>query len=885
MPSIRSTIARAVAAVGVGLGVGFGVGVAAMPAFAGVPTGSWTREDHEGERIVKDVASRNLVRIAFADLGLQDPPMPDDHRLIEAVLQVAGELRPDELILRWRLGAANVAGERDMAISLCRELLRMDPGDTVLQHVLITRQLESSGTVEERLRRLGRMLGSEGASLDPSLRSRLAMDAAFMCKQLGDEAGFVENLKLATSLDSTNRDAAAAAAAYFSERVDDPIGRLDLLANLLLSEPGDTETQIAISREVAAVGAFREAGRFQDNVIRMYEHSQIDIPPAIRLERMFTRWGADGPDDIVRELNAQVDAYRMSVARQIEQREKALVSTDGIPRPEDVRLEILTERLRLIAAAISGDSATALRSATDLRLTVEQRLLELQDPKLRPQDIDETRAAEIAATLRVGLIEILAWSDVYVAPGNGSGMDALVSSAPSAFGSPLEELLDLVQNRRVDPASTDFKVALGWSLLRAGRLDEAVTVLEQADDLRVGARLALAAVWTQRGETARAIEEYTLLWTSVPLTLEAMYAHTRLRELLGREDVNPDHARRARLFADSIPRWIDRMAEGGHTFMQLEVIASPPVVSALDRTMLKIRLRNLAPVPLGLGSDRTINSQVLVGSSVEIGLASVRAHLMPEATALSRRMRLMPNESVELLYWPDAGSAGWVAEECCDRLVRQRWRAIQGFIQREDGIIITGPMCLSRESSPQTRSPLPESVLSDEELAERFSHAGGRDLAALAMLIRARLLNPRHDSSRQPIRVEPDMIDRLARHAADRYPSLPAHERLLLLAVLPQASIVPQMRPFDEAARRETDPSVAVAVAFTRVTDPADEFLTRSSGSDDPRLSRFANLLVKRLESGLDGYAGRGGPDVRGIIIDSVARDAWSANYYGVPGR
>ncbi|HRJ50378.1 MAG TPA: hypothetical protein PKU91_07585, partial [Phycisphaerales bacterium] len=528
---------------------------------------------------------------------------------------------------------------------------------------------------------------------------------------------------------------------------------------------------------------------------------------------------------------------------------------------------------------------TARRSATDLRLTVEQRLRELQDPRLRPEDITDERAVEIGSALRVGLVEILAWADVYVPPGGDDAIDAVMSTGSATPGSPAEELASLIEQGLVDPTSPDYKVALGWALIRADRIDEAVSVLDQIDDQRIGARLALAHAWTQLGHKDRAVAEYTLIWSSVPLTLEAMYAHSRLRELLGQEDANPELARRARAFADGIPRWIDRLAEGGHTFMQLEIIATPPTVSALDRTTLRIRLQNLAPVPLGLGSDRILNAQVLVGSSVEIGLANVRAHLMPEATALSRRLRLMPGESVEMLYWPDAGSAGWVAEECCDRLVRQRWRAIQGFIQREDGIIITGPLCLSRESSPQTRLPLPESTLTNEELADLLGQAGGKQLASAAMLVRARLLNPRHDSSRQPIRVEPETISRFAEQAAARYSSLSSAERLLLLAVLPQASIVPAMKPFDQAALRETDPGVAVVVALTRVTDPDDQFLARAVSSEDPRLARFASLLSKRLESGLDGYAARGGPDVRGIIIDSVARDAWNANYYGTPGR
>ncbi len=845
----------------------------------------------QADATVAEFGARNVARIAFSDLGLQDNPMARDHRLTAILIGIAQELSPDERYLRWRLSAASLAEDRPLAIALCRELLQKDPKDTVLQYRLISLMLEDARTAEDRLARLRRMVGPEGASLDASVRSRLAMDAAGLCQQLGDDAGFVELLKLATTLDSTNRDAAATAAAYYADRVDDPIGRLELLANLLLAEPTDPETQLAIARELAAIGAFEQAARFQDNVTRVLDHERIPAPPALARERLFSRWGMEGPKVVVDQINNQIEGYRQQTARQLEAMEKALVSTAGVPRPDEVRLEILMERLRLIAAVSAGDTTTAEKSVADLRATAAARLRELGDVRARPAEIDDAKAAELGLLMKLGVIEAMSWANMYApqpaAAAGASDAGAAPASPPPApatdaaadagkfpgppGGAALAEIEQLAAQNTIEPGNLDFQTARGWALVRAGKLDEAITVLEGVGDQRVGAQLGLGEAYKLKGDKDKSIAAYRLVWRGVPQSLEAMYAYSALRELLGRSDVEPELVRRAKGFASGVPSWIDRISEGGHTFMSLEVESKPAQTSGLERSAVRLKLRNISPVPLGVGVDRALNSQVLVGSSMEVGISSVRAYLTPEVASLARRLRLMPNESIEIMYWPDGGSAGWVVEECCDRMIRQRWRAVQGYVQADDGSISTGPLCIARETGAQVRLALSDWALTPAELAQKLGTAGEDQLGAVAALIRAKLLNPLNDDSGVAKTVtEPD-VNAIAAAAAARYPTLSAHGRLMLAAVLPQAAIVPGMKAFDEATKAETDPMAAVVVLVSRVEDPADPFLAACRQSTDPRLSQAAEILAERLTAGVSGYASRGGPDVRGMIQDSQA--------------
>jgi tetratricopeptide (TPR) repeat protein len=822
--------------------------------------------------LVRDVAGRNLARIILSDLALQSPAQERDHVLAADVLGICQEWMNDESVIRWRLGAASAADDRKLAIELCRELLRRDPRDEMMQYRLISLQLEEIATAEERLARIQRFFTAQGSRLSPVILSRVALDGAVLSQQIGDDAGFVEMLKRATSLDSTNRDAAAAAAAYFSERIDDPIGRLELLANLLLAEPTDPETQVAIGRELAALGAFHEAKRFQDNVAKMLETGRIPETGQLARERLFTRWGIEGPQIVVNTLNNQIEGFRIQAKAQREQAEKALLSTEDIPKPEEVRLEVLTERLRLIAAVSAGDTKTAGTSALDLRASTASRIYELGDPKMRPAEVNEARAAELTKLLKLGVLEALCWANTYAGPRIAVADGDVVPTDQTAqsFDSALAELEDIAAKEAFAEDDLDYRVTRGWCLLRSARIEEAIADFEYVGDRRAGAQTGLAEAYTLSNQTEKAMAACRLIWTSMPMTLEAMYAYTAMRKLTGREDVDPDLIRRARSFAAGIPGWIDRVSDGGHTFMTLEVDVEPVRTNGLERTVMKIRLRNTSPIPLGVGSDRALNSQLLIGSSMEVGISNIRAYLSPEVTTVGRRYRLMPNEYVEFKYWPEAGSAGWVTDECCDRLVRQRWRIIQGYSQAEDGVISTGPLCLSRESNAQTRNPLAMNVHSNQQLADSLASAAEDQLPGVASIIRARLLNPMDDRvTKLPIKMLPAEIEAIAAAAAGRYATLSPEGRMLLCTILPQATIVAEMKAFDDATRTETDPTVLSVVLLTRVTEANDPLFASAKASTDARLARIAKILEERNAEGVAGYADRGGPDVRGIMDDS----------------
>jgi tetratricopeptide (TPR) repeat protein len=89
---------------------------------------------------------------------------------------------------------------------------------------------------------------------------------------------------------------------------------------------------------------------------------------------------------------------------------------------------------------------------------------------------------------------------------------------------------DLRRFLAANPADTSLRIALGRALIRAGRFDEAVAVLEKSSDS--AGRTYLAVACAVRGETRRALAilkevvaenpDYALAWINLGITQEAL---------------------------------------------------------------------------------------------------------------------------------------------------------------------------------------------------------------------------------------------------------------------------------------------------------------------------------------------------------------------------
>ena len=778
-----------------------------------------------------EYASRAVARVAFLDLRARPMPTPDDYMIAERLLDTAAAFQPsDAELLRMQIRAAWAAGDSDRVDELTRRLVLLDPADTVAQLRLASSRVRRLQTTDERLRAYDRLLGPEGRAIDPSVRSRLALDAALLCREGGDIAGFAERLTQATQLDGTNKEAAALTWSFFGPLVESRPERLELLLNLLNADPTDPLVHRQVATELAMGGAFVQARRFHGLAVSLYTALSPQLDERVAAEASVIRWQVEGPKAVVESLNRELLGMRQAAAMQIMQWEQARMPTDSLPKPETIMLAPLYNQIRLVAAIMAGDRETIGATLADMGAVLEDmvkqaaRVAELATPEERAQ-----RAAEIWGAISQQLIAV-AWADA-----STEALTEWAERSEANFGADADMTRMLkawAELRLGDPAvaeqifralpesSTLNRVGLALTLERLGRTEEAAEVLRR---LAIDAPLSLAGVWAR--------EQYT---------------RATQKEALA----SPEQAELVRL-AGSVPQWVDRMAVDPRTFMSLSAELVDTSIPSTGRAALRVRLTNLAPRPLGVGGDRILNSRLLLSPKLELGTGQLFAKALPEVAELDRRLRLMPAESLEVVLWPDPGMVGWIAEVGGIDTVRERWRVLQGYTLDAQGVPTPGVLCFETETQRLTRPPLELGRVPATELADALDAAPAADLPGVVAAIRARaLLEAGH-----PYVLAGDDLNRVATIAADRYTHMPPAARATMLAVLPTARAAPGMEPFDAAALAEEDPLLVPLALATRVAQADDAALAPWLESEAAEMRVFARALRTRLSSPQDTYS------------------------------
>jgi len=116
-------------------------------------------------------------------------PTVEDYRRLALALSILQRETPDDIErLRFLLDAWTWAGDERRERTILGRIVRMDPTDTVLQLRLINSAIQSKQNADTRLAMYERFLGPAGEKIDDSVKSRLALDAALLYREMGDEA-------------------------------------------------------------------------------------------------------------------------------------------------------------------------------------------------------------------------------------------------------------------------------------------------------------------------------------------------------------------------------------------------------------------------------------------------------------------------------------------------------------------------------------------------------------------------------------------------------------------------------------------------------------------------------------------------------------------------
>lgn len=807
--------------------------------------------DRAGGPVTPEEVGGVLRRNALIDLGMRASPLPEDYEIAADALWIASGLRPrDADTARVLVAAAWAAGDRDLMLEATKTVIRNDPADTVAQLRLISANITARQTVEERMEAYERFLGPAGRSLDPSIRSRLALDAALLQREAGDVAGFEKRLRAAVDLDPTNKDAVSLAARTFTT---DTAG-VDVVASwqirLLYADPLDPHVHLTIARIAANQGAINSADRFLTNAEQLFRIGMGDVPSSMREPQLSLQWQLRGAQSVIDTLNPPLYDRRSEAVMAIQARREAGEPISDIMKPEEIRYEIGIDRVRLLAAVAAGDEETRDQALLDLAGSSAQVLQTLAKAAGEPGANQQELFNE---TVRV-------FSEFQI-------MRAIAGRDVDQIGPETE----LFFNKEI-AESRAMRHLRAWAAYGKGDYDWAIELMGTP---RPGTNdfLLLALASEAIGDTDSAVPIYLVYARQRSLEAFGALARSRLAKLGKDAEVITPAGVQLRSALGRVPGWMDRMTTDPRTFMMLQAEAVSSTVGPLDRARVRVRLRNSASVPLGLGSSRPIGSRILIGPRPISRLADFDGSPTPKVLEMDQRLRLNPREEIEVVVDADSPYTEWLREVNAQISLRDRYRVIQSFQPSPRGGLVNAPLALVTESGIVQRVMLELARAPVDEIIARVSSDDPADLRAALIATVSRTIEPADD-----LAIKPADRSRLAAAWSARFTDASVHERALMVLALPHAGQVPEMGGFDDVvlqsvvadglARAKSDPGLLVATMLTRVRTPDSPVLEMALQSDEPSIRRMGQRLADRLAAGRPSFA-TAKPGVAGLASPS----------------
>lgn len=764
-------------------------------------------------------AAERLARTAILVLRLNPDPTERDFRIAALTLNLARRLTPDDTeLLRHEIVAWISAGDQARVLQATKRLVELDPLDTVAQLRIISMQLSAIQEAEKRLDAYTRLLGPRGATLDDSIRSRLALDAALLSRERGDDDGFRERMTQAAQLDSSNKEAAVLAATYFLERSDDPLGRVEMLANVVLADPADPSANLNLARELRRHGAFMASQRFQSNAEQVFQRMGVQPDTSEFVEALVSQWQS-GSTEVILEAIGRIEG----IARENRRRTIAGLEAAGQPSGdplEEFRLPIEMETVRLAANIASGRQTGAEAS---LRSIVSEAIRTLQT-MAEPPPGAPVPTVEEQDEARERLAGDVLWARLWCG--------AETEQAEAA----LNALIETGVAR--EAAINRYK---GWLALRKGDLAGADTLLTPLATVDPQARLGLAALAEARGDKRLAAKHYAYVASAQPEALLGAFARRRIETVLGESLAPTPTAAAIDAYAAKLPPWLSDMAQNPKSYMFLDVVPERQTASVIDGTHLLLTLRNVGRTPLAMGRDAAMPSRVLLTPAISFQRSGGRSadSQAPEVIELDRRLRLKPGEAIQTRVWAGQGSVGDFIDSVSPAFTL-RWRATVGFVTDGQGRLGAGLGSITADAGLMSRPAVETLGLTPEKVRDALFQSQGDTLLEAMFFARTIgalvLANPKEEEGKA-------VLEGLLMGFAQRMAKMSEVERAMTIIVV--TGILPRdmITEVDRAAGEDSSRFVRMAYLAERNPPPDHPAYDAALADPDADWSELARLL------------------------------------------
>jgi hypothetical protein len=747
------------------------------------------------------------------------------------MLDTACELDPSNLdILRRAIDAWHGAAEYERAAELTARLVELDPADTVAQLRLISNRINNLQTADQRIAAYDRIIGPAGASLDASIRSRLALDAALLARERGDEDGFLERLTRATQLDSSNKDAAALAASIILDSNTDALARAEALLNVVLADPMDANSHSNLTRELRNAGAFTTAQRFQDNADAIYAAEGRYFDPQLSHDRMLTLWGLNGPEAVADALDDRERAMRANRANEIEAYQAAGQQPPPGAPPEQVTLEPILEVLRAAANIALGRASrveTTARLMTREATTAQQIIAQAAQEGATEQQLQE--ATDQLRSILGELLWLRLWAGVQTA------------DAETLFASMRDNGL------LTDPeALARFE---GFIAIRKGDFVAAEGFLEPLASFDPRARVGLAILEEARGNPRAAASHLAPLALEQTGSMLGLYARSSIERLLSQPVAPSSTATKIQTYFRNVPTWLDAMTRDPSEFMAMDASWPAPTLSFLDGMPLTIRLRNIGRIPLSVGPKLSINSRLLLSPTPTIGGESPPNRLPPEVAEFHRSLRVMPGQSTEITVYTGLGAVGAALDSAVSQLATIRWQVAQGFLVDQQGVFYKGPTSISASSPLLTRRQFSIPDESPDGILRALDGAQGDRVIEVLAVFRDIVYRALRLEDRQ---LATEVTGAILQTVTEQMPLMSEMDRTA--AVLLVSSVFPRdfLTPIDSTALEDPSQLVRLVTLIARVNNPDHPAFEALLAEGSDRMDTLVLSLRQRLRQAIE---------------------------------
>jgi hypothetical protein len=550
-------------------------------------------------------------------------------------------------------------------------------------------------------------------------------------------------------------------------------------------------------------------------------------------ESILLNWWCEGAGPALNYIRDDLTQRRNDRAKQArdmrtEEGSAGLRGTNSaIPRPEDLRLDVPREEMRMAAAAIVNDQTEIKQSLIDFAATVDDVVQRLSKPNSRGNLTQQAAEDQMRAALQ----ELNFWRLI-----TNVETELVAADLPGA-------------TKDLSPSEPRLIALNAWIALRGGDAAKAkelcgAGVADEEPYLTLCRAETMAALGDRDGAT----RELARIGSNEPLTALAPYSLDRSAHILGkqRKPGNADTAlaRQGADYARQIPTWIDTMISEPTRFQTLSIDPLPPIAGPMERVPLTLHIRNVSPIPLAMGSDKPMNTRFIANALLEITSQTKAISGEGEVFEFDRRFRLDPKQELVVTVWAEAGMVGYISENALAGPVRIRYSVLQGF---EPGS--RGAGCLEVTTPAMARGALLEARVSMPQLGERLASAIDATLPALLMGIRANILALTDISDASAAGERDDLIKVLV----EKYPTWSPTARVFCAAMMPPKGQTAPMAPLDTAILADQDPVVRTIAILTRVVDAGDPLLKAAAA--DATLAKAAELQLERLNSNAPTYA------------------------------